>query len=345
MNNNSENINKDYGLSILRSILSFYVIRSHYLNKNSTQNKIIFYILGKRRSIHVPSFFIMSFYFNFKSLNSMDIKRNYKRFQRLLIPYIFWPIIIFSINNTISKYSHNKFQYPFKLLIIQLLFGLGIINVLYFQFCLIATTFLFIVIRIVFKNNYLFILNLIMTIDYLLQYSKSLHNIFADYRIECHYSLDRELDLIPLAVTGCNINAFNVIKSLKKYKFQTIIFSLLAFFLIDNFGVFSNVDQFYHYGGLKLNILSICLIFIFSLSFSFVNFTNNYIKSIIEYLTNYTAGIYYLHTTIYSYLKNYILSMKNETINGLLINYVISYSICHFGMIIFGKSKARHLFS
>lgn len=121
MNNNSEKKHIDYGLSILRSIFAFYVIRSHYLKK-STNNKIIFYILEKRRSIHVPSFFTMSFYFNYKSLINLDIKRSYKRFQRLLIPYIFWPIIIFSINNIISIYSKKKFEYSFKLLFIQLYF-------------------------------------------------------------------------------------------------------------------------------------------------------------------------------------------------------------------------------
>lgn len=120
---------------------------------------------------------------------------------------------------------------------------------------------------------------------------------------------------------------------------------MLTFIIIDNFNVLSKVDEFYHYGGLKLNVLSICLIITFSLSFSFINFKSNYIKKIIEYLTRYTAGIYYLHMAVHSYFSSYILCMKNETIKGLIINYIISYSICHFGMILFGKTKARHLFS
>ena len=134
-----------------------------------------------------------------------------------------------------------------------------------------------------------------MIIDYLIIYSQSLHDIFADYKFECHYALDREIDLIPAAMIGCNISHFNIIQILKKYKFQAIIFSSVAFISIDNFNILSNVDTFYHYGGLKLNVLSICLILTFSLSFTFINFQNNYIKTIVEYSTRYTAGIYYLH--------------------------------------------------
>ena len=93
--------NINYGLLILKSILAFYVVKTHCFNIKSINNKFLFYILGKNRKIHVPSFFNMSFYFNYKGLISKESNRNCKRFERLLIPYIFWPIIIYLINSVL----------------------------------------------------------------------------------------------------------------------------------------------------------------------------------------------------------------------------------------------------
>ena len=333
----------DYGLSILRSVLAFYVIRSHCLGNNIIKNKFLFFIFGKRRRVHVPTFFIMSFYFNFKALSSINSKIISKRFERLLIPYIFWPIIVFSINNIISKYFGFNLKCSFKTLIIQLIFGFGIISPLYFQFCLIITTFLFLFVLYLFKNYYLCILNLLMMFAYFLQYSKYLSNAFSQYKLEFHYSIDRELELIPYAITGLNLKAFNIINNLKQFQLQTFIFSLIIFFFVDNFDVISVVNDYY--SGIKLNVLSINLILIFSSLFPSEIFQNKYIKYFVEYITRYTAGIYYLHIPIYSYFSKYIISMKKGTIGGLFMIYIISYSICHLGMLLSGKTKARNLFS
>ena len=46
----------NYGLSILKFILSFLVLTSHNFNKKSTNNKYIIYFT-KERLLHVPSFF------------------------------------------------------------------------------------------------------------------------------------------------------------------------------------------------------------------------------------------------------------------------------------------------
>ena len=310
MNHKLNNKNIDYGLSFLRSILSFYVIRSHFLNKNQTSNKILYIILGKRRSIHVPTFFILSFYFNFKTLFSLDPNKNCKRFERLLI-----------------------------------IFGFGLISPLYFQFCLIANSFFVIILKWICQKYSLLIFNFLMFFDYFIQYGKYIYNPFKKFRLEYHYSFDREIDMIPYAITGCNLSNFNIINYLKRYKFQTIIFSFLNFVLIDNFDVFSKVKPYYHYGGLKLNIFSICLILFFSSVFTLGIFNNSYLRTIIQYISRYTAGIYFIHMPVHSFFCQYLLCMKNKTIKGLFINYLISYSICHFGMLFFGKTKAKHLFS
>ena len=68
------------GLSILKVFLAFDVIRSHNFKITSTNNKIILLFMRNRR-IHVPSFFIMSFYFTYYEL----ILLNYKLYKKFLI--------------------------------------------------------------------------------------------------------------------------------------------------------------------------------------------------------------------------------------------------------------------
>ena len=290
-----------YGFAILRSILAFYVVKTHCFRNNSTKNKFMLYILGKRH-IHVPSFFIISFYFTYKGLISKDSIKISKRFEIVL--------------------------------------GRGIINPLWFQLDLMLTTFLFLVIIYIFDNYYLFLLQLLKIVAYFLQYSNYNYYIFAHTINEFRFSIGREIMMIPFAVSGFSLAHFKIIEYLQKNKYITFIFSILTFILIDNFDVFC---EFTPYNGIKFNVLSLCLIFVFSL-LSFENI-NKYIKIFIHYITRYTAGVFYLHIHVAYYSRNFILSVKNGTIEGLFIIYIICYSICHFGILLFGKSKAKNLFS
>ena len=86
------------GIEILRMILCFWVISFHYAGvKNVSKYKIL------KTFFHVPTFMIISFYFNYKALISNDIIKYKNRLERLLIPYIIWPIIFMII----SKFSFN----------------------------------------------------------------------------------------------------------------------------------------------------------------------------------------------------------------------------------------------
>ena len=97
-------------LAILRAYLSFNVINSHYLKTPPIlMNKYIIRIL--RNSMHVPIFFLISFYLSHKLFVSKDIVKIKKRFERLLIPYLVWPIIIWILNN----FLYYTFKLNFKI--------------------------------------------------------------------------------------------------------------------------------------------------------------------------------------------------------------------------------------
>lgn len=338
------NIKKDekkfnYGLSILKTILAFYIVKSHCYTANKSNKFFLANILLKNRRIHVPSFFIMSFYFNYRVLISKDIKKKCKRFERLLIPYIFWPIIIYSLNNVFSLLKFTLY-FSFKKLIIQLIIGRGIVDVFWFQLNLIIITLLFLISIYIFKKDFFYLLNLLMLISYLLQYSKYSDYFFSYYKCDIQISIGRLIMMIPFGVIGCDIAFFDLINKLKKNKLKTIIFSISMFLLIDYYEIFYNMEV---YNGIKRNVLSICLIITFSLLFC-EKFKNKYCETFVEFITRYTAGIYYLHMSIHYYLKNYILCFRKMNIESIFLNYIICYLICHLGMLLFGKNKAKYLF-
>ena len=102
INNNSKKIKVfNYGLAILKSFSAFYVIIFHNFKPNTTKNKVILYITSIKVR-HVQAFFIMSFCCICNNLLSLNIKILIKRIERLLIPYILWPITIWTINDILS---------------------------------------------------------------------------------------------------------------------------------------------------------------------------------------------------------------------------------------------------
>ena len=262
----------NYGLLILKSILAFYVVKSHCFNIKSINNKFLFYILGKNRRIHVPSFFNMSFFFNYNGLISKDSNRNCKRFERLLIPYIFWPSIIYLINIILFKFYKFPNEFNLRDLKIQLVLGVGIISPFWFQLDLMLTTLLFLFVIYIFKNRYLSFLQFLMFFSYYLQYSEYHYLILRNSKYEFQISIIREMMVFPFAVTGFSLAANDIINKFKKYKYKTFIISSIIFIFIDNFKVFIYMND---YNGIQLNILSTCLIITFSL-FSFVKIKSKY---------------------------------------------------------------------
>ena len=331
----------NHGLSILKVILAFYVVKTHSFKHHSTENKIILYIIGRYRNLHVPSFMIMSFYFNYNGLISKNASRIWKRFERLLIPYIFWPIIIYLIKIIFCKCYNLEMPFTFKKLIVQFILGNSIINPLWFHFSLMITTLSFLIIIHIITKNYLFVFHVLMIMSYFLQYSKTNFDSINNIRIHFKISINREIEMIPYAVTGFNFASVNIINHLKSYRYKSITFSVIIFLFLDYFSVFIELNA---YSGIRRIISSICLFLTFS-QLPFEKIKNKYINKFIEYLTRYTAGIYYLHTTVKYYLRYYFKYVRKGTLEGSFIIYIVTYLICNFGIIIFGKTKAKYLFS
>ena len=325
----------NYGLGLLKVILAYCVVCTHHLNFKTIKNKILQYLF-KERLCQVPAFFIMSFYFMYKDLLSSNIKAYLKRLERLLIPYIVWPIIVFILNNyilckfiVVQKFSFNDLKYQF-------IIGRGVLGILWFQWNLIMLTSIFFFIIYFWKKKYLFLIQIFACFSYTIQYSgynKKLINIL---RPEIKFTLGKFFESVPFASTGLSLASFQILNIIQKYKIQTLFFCLYIFISSDKYSIITDLKFSNSYSGLIFNVRAICLIFIFSL-FPSNKITNIKIGKILKHITNYTAGVYYLHPVIRRYFKNNI----NHTLSGVFIIYLICYLICFIGFIYYNNKNKR----
>ena len=342
INNKSiNNKNIHFGFSILKNFLAFNVIVSHCYNFNSTKNKIILFIV-KKRKIHVPSFFIMSFYFNHNTLISLDTKKKKNRFYRLLIPYFGWPIIIFIFKDIYQIYKISNKLGLIKILIIQLITGQGT-GLFHFWFLLdlIFITFIFHLIIFFFRNNYLFILNLLLLFSYIVQYSNLSRIII--YHTHKYHALSRVQEIFPFAVTGFTLSSLKIFKILDNYKMNTIIFCIIIFYIVRIYKIFANFFGV-AYNGIKLNVASVCIIIIVSF-FPMKNIKHKYLVVLLKYLTNYSAGIFYLHQVAQFYSSRFFDDIRKGNFIGIILIYFICYLISVSGASIFKNSMAKNLFA
>lgn len=339
LNPSSQIIKVNYGLQLLRMIMSFWVVMNHcYKTKNNSLNNIIF-----GHKFHVPTFIIISFYFCYNNISIKNINKIKVRLEKLFIPYLIYPTFFWLINYLWHiKSEEFRLKVYYKNLIIQFIIGKGVCGVLWFHFNLIFLTILFYIISFIFNEQYLFILQILAIITYFMQYSKLNFNYFQNYNYNITFSVGYFVETYPLAVTGLTFSSLNIIRTLQKNRFKSIFFSIIFIFMLFKYDIFTLINGFGKQ-GLMLNIGSLLFFILFYLlPIEKVKIPNIYY--FIRYITNYTAGIYFLHIFIYKILKNYITLIYKKTLLGCIIIYVTCYLICLIFYNKFKYTKLKYLF-
>ena len=326
------------GLEILRMIMSFWVILFHfYRPKNEFSINIII-----RHAFHVPTFIIMSFYFLYPNLSQRNLEKIKNRLERLMIPYIIYPLLNWIIQNLLYiLYNDERLKIGFTKLLMQLLIGRGLFAVLWFHFNLILITIGFYIISFLFKDNYLVILQILAFFAINITISNINYYYFVKYRDQIKFSVGYFAETIPLAVTGLTISSFDLINKIKYFRFRAITFSLAFLIILFKYNIFTKVKGFGKQGFMY--IIGSSLFFILFSLFPLDNF-NKFAKMIIRHITNFTAGIYMLHIKIFEIFERRIDSIKKHTFLGCIIIYLLSYLTCLIFYSLFKRSKIKYLF-
>jgi len=327
------------GIGIIRVILSFMVVIDHIYNYKKKKFIHVLYF-------HIPTFFVISFYCNYKTLTSFNIEKIKIRFERLLIPYFLWSIISWIIFNIYFYILKKNVRHTFIDFIINLLNGRLFDLVLWFQNNLIIVTILFLIIIYLFKKKYLIILHTLCVICYALHYSDINYRFFKNnFSFHSGVTFGRYSETFPLAVTGFSLASYNLIEKMKNYKKNAQFISLIILVFITKYNVFSEKKSF-KYSGLRLNISAICLFIIFSLISTYEIAKSKITHKIIKKISGYTGGIYFTHYLIgKGYLIQKIPFIEKNSLSQCIVVYLLSYLTCCFCYKIFGKTNLKHLFS
>ena len=332
------------GIQILRMILSYLILQLHCYNINQTNNKILRFFF-RANLFYVSTFYIISYYFSYKTINSKNIKQILIRLQRILIPYFLLPIIFFLFNNIEYCFlGGNKInKIIFKDLFIQFLTGQRMHNVFWFQCNLIATFILFSIIRFLTKStNYIFYVQF-LGISGSIYYSFDLkyHFFSSKYLYEARtlfHDFPKVLFYTSVGITLASIININI----KIHRKKILFFAIFNFYLLRDFTILIN-EPFFYLRTFIIGSGSISLFLLFSmLPLDYIS--NQTINKIIKQITSYTGGVYYFHFKILDFLKNKLIIIKNGTLIGCFFNYIICYILCFFGIKLFGKTKLKYLF-
>ena len=260
----------------------------------------------------------------------------------ILLEALFLKIIQGMVYQLIKVFGITKFQKKLKLkdLVLQLIFGFKYQVVFYYQFNLILLTIIFTIISILFNNNIIIIFQMFIIVSYFLQYSNWNKYIFKKYSLVIRIPLGSFLELLPFAVSGITLYYLEVITKLKKNRKLSIFFIEAIIFLILKFDIFVKIKG-YFFPGIFLNIGGICLFILFSL----FSFRNKKLVAFLKIITKFTGGIYYIHKACYYVLKKKLSFVKEHTLHGSVLVYLISYIICYLGNKYTNKRELKFLFN
>ena len=333
-NNGLKNTKINLGIQILRLLLCFWIVIVHCSKIKNEHQKYLF------RGFHVPTFIFLSFYFYYPIISRKNIDKITSRFQRLLLPYTFWPIIrllLFTIKN------HN-IKYILRNIILQLLIGSPIHGHFWFLFNLIFLSLFFAIILFSFNKNGIKILIFTELFCYYLHISGLGFDLLNNFTYLFRKNIGSLIEIIPLSVNGC---IFSIIKYLFINKRSSIYLYFIFFiiiFILFNYDIFIEKKGFIC-SRVSLYIISSSILFLLfgTLPFEKVQ-KNEYIILVIKYITQFTGGIYYIHSIVRDFIHIYSYSFLKRNYFYSLIIYVICYSICFIGNKFFKNYKLKYLF-
>ena len=123
----------------------------------------------------------------------------------------------------------------------------------------------------------------------------------------------------------------------------TLIFLIVIIYFIFKYDIFIDIYGFC-FKGIIVIFGSIPLFIFFSLlPINYIN--NRIIFNLIKYATQYTNGIYCLHSIISYYLRKInILVVINGEISGCIMIYLTSYFFSFINYLLLSKTKLKYLF-
>ena len=176
-------------------------------------------------------------------MSNKNITQIYKRFLKLIVPYIAWPLFFFTMNSLSTDRRTEK--YSLRDLFIQLTVGRGIACVFWYQFNLIMINMIFCLIIFCLNKFHLHFFHIIFLILYMLEYFGFLENLFVSYRDNIKRSIGRIPKMIVFSIIGYALSSKRILIFLKDYRIFSICISFFTSFSIIYFKFYISESYIY----------------------------------------------------------------------------------------------------
>ena len=201
----------NFGIELLKTIIYFFVLVYHCYDKDKCEIKILKIILDAI-PIYYQTLFLIYFYFSYNHLSNKKIPEIRKRFLKLIVPYVVWPLFFYLLN-TLSTDRRTK-KYTYQDLYTQLIIGRGIACVFWYQFNLIIINMIFCIIILLSIKRHLHILLSILITSYALEYFGVIEMLFMNYSDNVKRSVGRIFKMTAYSIIGYIISSIRILSPL-----------------------------------------------------------------------------------------------------------------------------------
>ena len=332
------------GISILKSLMCFEVVMCHCFELPDNAPGFIRFVTSFR-SIAVPTFMFLSFFFFYKTLANKNDFSIRKRIIRLYIPLAGWAVIYFAFAWVYRLFVDTE-ELKFSSLIWQLITGHSsqLNPSMWFQSVLIVLTVLFFLCTKYCKkySTYIFIFLLLFSLVW--QYS-NIYSCVNELQYELKYPIGRFFEMIPCALAGYYVASVNLLDRLKEKWKETLVFFIPAIFLNWRFVFFAPAGG-YGYEGIRGTIVAFMLVAVFYV-IPFEKVSEKTYKCVMK-ITRYTLGIYCMHRLVFLYLNIAFIHWNiGVAITSLWLSamvYIICWLVSHVCTCFFKNNVIRDMF-
>lgn len=206
MNAVAEKKNFNVGLNLLRILLTFFVVLDHFWWKAGPEmNSGFCKGLWQLRTLSVPAFMVMTFFFTANRFRSCDVPWLRKRFVRLLEPFVFWAVVYWIVSAAVSVFD-GGYAVKFTDLLWQLALGSSQKLCMQFWFhgdLIILTALFFLAFKVGRHAKAYFHLAFgAIALGFTLQYTPLNDAMVGWMPFEAKYTLGRIAMMLPYAGTG-----------------------------------------------------------------------------------------------------------------------------------------------
>lgn len=330
------------GLNLLRILLTFGVVLDHFWWTATPEQYVGFdKLLWQWRTIAVPAFMTMTFFFAADHFRAMDLPWLRRRFARLYEPFVFWALVYFAAH-LVAVHFDSWYRVSFSDLLWQLALGSSRNLSMQFWFhsdLIILTAIFFAAFRVVrsVRANVYLALGAI-ALGFTFQYTPLNDRIFGWMTFEAKYPLGRLACMLPYAGAGFLLAAAKgrIDSASGGIRVAVAVFGLWLAWLVTFRPVCPRPPSIPGYAGLNMCLIAWGVM----ACFYYLPFGRlpSIVSSAVDHVSRYCMGVYCIHFLLGQLVFDFVWRLPRTdtpygelrifTIGQCLVVWVLSYGVC-----------------